>query len=193
MELDTIIKKRKSVRDFTKKKPSWKSILEAIDAANQGPFAGNHNYFKFIIIEEKDTIKKLAKIAEQPWISQSSILLIVCSDDTHLENLYGERGRIYSRQQAGAVIQTILLKLVDFSLSACWVGAFTDEIIKQSLKIPQHIQIEAIIPVGYEDKKEKQQKPRKKELENSLYWEKWGTTHRPPLFKEPKDEMALTS
>ncbi len=193
MKFDSLIKKRKSVRAFTKKKPSWKLILDAIDAANQCPFAGNHNHFKFIIIEEKETIKKLAKIAEQPWISQSSILIIVCLDDTHLENLYGERGRVYSRQQAGAVIQTLLLKLVDLSLSACWVGAYTDEIIKQTLKIPQHIQIEAIIPVGYENPRERQPKPRKKELENSLYWESWDKTHRPPLFKEPKDDAALTS
>ena len=191
MEFDYVIKKRKSVRTFTGKKVSWKSAMDAIEAANHSPFAGNHNNLKFLIIEDKETLNKISELADQHWISESSILILVCSDDTHLENLYGERGRVYSRQQAGATIQTILLKLVELNLSACWVGAFSDEIIKQNLKIPQHIQIEAIIPVGYEDTKAKKSKPRKKELEHVIYWEKWGEDKRPPFFEEPEDKYSL--
>jgi len=120
MEFDSVVKKRKSVRSFLAKKPSWKTVLEAIDAANQSPFAGNMNNLKFLIIEEKETIKKLAKFAEQHWISQVGIVVLVCSDETHLENKYGERGRIYSRQQAGSAIHAFLLKLADLNLSACF-------------------------------------------------------------------------
>ncbi len=193
MEFNAIIKKRKSVKAFISKKPSWKFILDAIEAANQNPFAGNHNNLKFLIIEEKETINRIAKLAEQTWISESNILVLVCSDETHLENIYGERGRVYSRQQAGAAIQTLLLKLVDLGLSACWVGSYKDEIIKEILKIPQHIQIEAIIPIGYENKKAQSKKPGKKELENTIFWEKWENERRPPLFKEPKDPSAFQS
>jgi nitroreductase len=192
MEFDSVVNKRKSVRHFTKKKPPWKTIVYAIDAANQGPFSGNHNPLRYIIVEEKPAIKTLAKMAEQPWIADSPVIIIVCSDDKHLEDIYGERGRVYSRQQAGAAIQTLLLKLSDSKLSACWVGAYSDEIIKQTLKIPQHIQIEAIIPVGYENPREKIPKEQKIELENTLFWEKWNQTNR-TKFKEPKDSMALSS
>lgn len=191
MEFSALIRKRKSVRSFLAKKPSWKAVLEAIDAANQSPFAGNMNNLKFLIIEEKKTIKKLAKFAEQPWISQAGILILICSDETYLENKYGERGRVYSRQHAGSAIHAFLLKLTDLALSACWVGAYADELIKESLKIPQHIQIEAIIPIGYEDKKYSEAKPEKKELENVIYWEHWNNDMRPTIFKEPDDELAL--
>lgn len=191
MEFNSLIKKRKSVRSFAAKKVSWKAALDAIEAANQGAFAGNHNHLKFVIIEEKETIKKISQLSDQPWISQAPILILVCSDDLHLENLYGERGRVYSRQQAGSAIQTMLLKFVDLGLASCWVGAYADDVLKEALKIPQHIQIEAIIPFGYENKKESTEKPRKKELENAIYWEEWENEQRPPLFKEPKDPHAL--
>jgi len=191
MEFDSVVKKRKSVRSFLAKKPSWKTVLEAIDAANQSPFAGNMNNLKFLIIEEKETIKKLAKFAEQHWIPQAGIVVLVCSDETPLENKYGERGRVYSRQQAGSAIQAFLLKLTDISLSACWVGAYADELVKESLKIPQHIQIEAIIPIGYENKKSSEAKLEKKELENVIYWGHWNNDMRPSLFKEPDDELSL--
>jgi len=191
MEFDSIIKKRRSVRSFTSKKPSWKVALDAIESANHNPFAGNHNNLKFIIIEEEATIKKIADISEQPWISESKLLVFVCSDDMYLENLYGEKGRIYSRQQAGAAIQTILLKIVDLGFSACWVGAYIDEIIKESLRIPQHIQIEAIIPIGYEKKETKIEKPKKRTLDNVIYWETWKNEKRDNFFKKLKRDFDI--
>ena len=193
MEFDSVIKKRKSVNSFANKKPSWKAAIDAIESANQGPFAGNNNNLRFLIIEEEETIKKISKLSEQLWISQSQLLILICSDDTHLEDIYGDRGRIYSRQQAGSVIQTILLKLTDIGLASCWIGAYSDEILKETLKIPQHIQIEAIIPIGYENKTRAKSKPRKKSLDNSIYWENWENSKRPPVFKESRDPLAFRS
>lgn len=193
MQFDSVIKKRKSVRAFTKKKVPWRKIVDAVDTATQNPYAGNHNNIVCVIVEEKDMIKRIAKIAEQPWIEQSSTVITVCSNDVQLEDLYGERGRIYSRQQAGAAIQTILLKLIDSGLSACWVGAFSDDLIKQYLKIPRYLIIEALIPVGYENTREKQPKEEKIELEAALYWETWFTDKRPPLVKEAPSRRSLVN
>ncbi|MBM3233254.1 MAG: hypothetical protein FJY98_01670 [Candidatus Liptonbacteria bacterium] len=189
MDFDSVIDKRHSVRAFKNKKASWKLVLDAIDAANQGPFADNINPLKFLIIEEQSTIDKVSELSGQLWINESSILVIVCSDDTHLEHLHGQRGKRYSRQQSGAAINTFILKLTDLGLSSCWVGAFTDDLIKQHLKIPGHIEIEAIIPIGYE--KTKSNKRRKRPLENTLNWESWGSTKRPSLFNEDAPDPDL--
>ncbi len=184
MEFDTVIKKRRSVKEFKAKKASWKLVLEAIDTSLQGPFAGNHNFLKFLITEEPDIIKFIAKHCEQVWIAQVEILVLVLSDDKHLENIYGERGRVYSRQQAGAAIQTMLLKLVDLGLSSCWVGSYDDDAIRDKLKIPKNIQIEAILPIGYEDTKKQDEKKPKKALDTVLFWERWGMPRRPSIFEE---------
>jgi nitroreductase len=188
MDFDALVKKRKSVRNFTSKTPKWSDVLEAIDSSLQGPFAGNQNNLHFLIIEDEEKISKIAEHCSQRWIDEAKILVLICTDDTHLENLYGERGRIYSRQQAGAAIQTFLLKLVDLGLCGCWVGAYSDELIRSYLKIPQHIQIEAIIPIGYEKKVPSSKSSRKKKsLESSIFWERWDQRRRPSLF-EAKEE-----
>lgn len=191
MELDYDIIKRKSVRNFKDKPVSIKDVLKAVEAGNQGPFAGNMNHFKYIIIENKDNIKKMANIANQHWIAEAQTIILMMSDDRHLEAMYGERGRVYSRQQAGATIQTILLKLVDLGLSACWVGAYSDELIKQNLGIPGHMQIECMIPVGYEKPERGAVKPRKKPLHTSMYWEVWERSRRPVLLREKPDRYSL--
>jgi len=182
MDFDSVVKKRKSVRTFTGKKASWKDVLHAVDAAIQGPFASNQNNLKFLIVESKDMIDEIADLCEQDWIKDSGILVVLCSDDEYLEDIHGEHGRVFSRQQSGAAIQTLMMKLTDLGLGSCWVGAYDEGAIRDKLGIPSERQIEAIIPVGHERIKEA--KKHKKKLENVLYWEKWGDNKRPQLFKE---------
>src|SRR3989338_2394730 len=189
MEFDSVIKKRHSVRSFKDKKASWKDVLEAIDSTISCPFAGNQNNIKFIIVENPETIKKIAKLSEQSWVEDSGIVVVVISDNRHLEKLYGDRGKIYTRQQAGAAIQTFLLKLIDLGLGACWVGAFPDELLEQLLKFPSHMRIEAVIPIGYEKPEKLKPETRKQVLENLLFWEEYDQQKRPALFKEHKGGM----
>lgn len=183
MDFDKIISKRTSVTSFTSRVPSWKDAMLAIDAALQGPFAGNKNNLKFIIVESKNTINKLAKHAEQDWIADSRLAIVVLSDDSVLEDMYGERGRVYSRQQAGAAINTIILKLVDLGLASCWVGAYDDSLVRDALKVPNKFQVEAIIPIGYPTSKSPKKK-RKVSLSAAVNWEEFGMIRRPTATEE---------
>jgi nitroreductase len=185
MDFDTVIKKRKSTRSFKSKKPRWDHILEAIEAALLAPSEGtvSTHHLKFVLVEDPNRISKLTKLSDQSWIAQSQFLIVVVSNDIHLENLYGERGRIYSRQQAGAAIENLLLKLTDMGIDSCWVGEYKDERVRQLLKIPSHFQIEAIIPIGFGSPEKKVPHKKKKKLETHIFWENWFTTRRG--LKEP--------
>jgi len=186
MDFDKVIEKRKSVRDFTGKVVSWKDILYAVDTAIKGPAAGGDLPLTFLIVEHAENIDKVAEQCEQDWIKNASIVVLVVSDDKHLENQYGDRGRVYCRQQAGAAINTMLLKLVDLGLGACWVGSYSDAKLRRVFDIPSNKQIEAVIPVGYESTSLKGTRGlrRKKRLVGSLNWEKWGKRRREPVFLE---------
>ena len=183
MEFDALVAKRRSVRSFKKKPANWRDIVEAVDSARNIPLAGNDPTIRFLVVQDKEKIEKLARFSEQLWITEASIVIAVCSDDSMLEKQYGERGRIYSRQQAGAAIQTLLFKLVDLGLSACWVGSYDDNKIRCLLEIPAKIQIEALIPIGYE--RIAPSKKYKRSLKGITFWEKWDTQEIPPIFKEP--------
>ena len=100
---------------------------------------------------------------------------------------------MYSHQQCGAAIETFLLKLVDVGLSGCWVGSFADHHIKTTLGIPEDVNIEAIIPIGYERiEKGRSKRPEKPKIENAISWELWDTSRRRPLFVEPKPLDIMT-
>lgn len=166
MELDKAIKSRKSTRRFSNKKPNWRDILECIDAMRYTPMAGNNFILKFILIDDKEKIQRISECAQQPFIAETDYVLVVYSNPSRTLNSFGEKGKIYSKQQAGAAIQNFLLKIEEKSLATCWIGHFVEEQIKDELKIPKTSNIEALFPIGYEFKRKK--KERKIKLDNVL-------------------------
>jgi len=179
MELDKAIKSRKSVRKFKDQKSDWRDIIECIDSARYAPMAGNNYSLKFILVDDKEKIQKLADAAQQPFIAQTQYVVVVCSNPSRTINAYEERGKRYLRQQAGAAIQNFLLKIEEVGLSTCWIGAFVDYLVKETLQIPNNIDVEALFPIGYEYKKTRTRKI-KTDLDNILYFNKYGNRKMNP-------------
>ena len=174
MELDKAICSRKSVKKFSKKKTDWRKIIEAIDSARYAPMAGNIFSLKFILVSDKEKIQQLSKASEQEFVGDAQYVVVVCSNPSRTLNAYEERGENYLKQQAGTGIQNFLLKLNDFGLATCWIGHFVDDKIKNILKIPKEINVEAFFPIGYESGIAKTKQKRKIELDQVLFFEEFG-------------------
>ncbi|MCK5624443.1 nitroreductase family protein [Candidatus Pacearchaeota archaeon] len=172
MDLDKIIKNRRSVRKFKSKKPDWRDILDCIDSMRHTPMAGGNFTLKFILVDDKEKIEKLSEAAQQDFISQAQYVLVVCSNPSRTVNAYEKRGETYCRHQAGAAIQTLLLKITEAGLATCWVGHFIDEQVKRILRIPENINVEAMFPIGYELKKPVTRKV-KSDLDTALYFNEY--------------------
>ncbi len=181
MKTQDAIESRTSIREFSNKPVKFGEVLEAIDAANHAPFAGNINNLKFIIVGENANKQMLAEHAQQYWISDSSWVIIVCSEEKKLLQLYDERGKNYAKQQAGAAIENMLIRLTDLGLASCWIGSFADKTIKAQFEIPDTWEIEALIALGYP--KNKTKKPtRKVSLETKIFWDKWNEKKKPQKY-----------
>lgn len=181
MDLDKAIKERHSVRRYKTKKPDYEKILQAIQAAINGPLAGNIPTLKFILVSDKEKIQQLAEAAEQDFVATAHYVVAICSNKTNCIRSYEEKGEIYFRQQAGAAIENFLLKITDLKLSTCWVGAFSEKMVKRILKIPDNIILEAFFPIGYE--LGHAQKKAKQSIESVLYFETWGNEYMRPIRK----------
>ena len=180
MKLNEAIHSRKSVRKFKSKKPDWRDIIECIDAARYAPMAGNNYTLKFILVDDKEKIQKIAEAAQQQFISRAQYVVAVCSDTSRTTNAY-EKGEIFCKQQAGAAIQNFLLKIQEKGLATCWVGYFVEKLVKEALKIPENINVEALFPIGYEFEKSRTRKI-KIDIDRILYFNKYGNKK----MKNPK-------
>jgi nitroreductase len=183
MKFDEVIEKRQSHRNYAGKKVDWKYVAEIMEAGRKAPMAGNIFTVRFMVVTDGDKIAKIAQAAVQEFIQKASWLIIVCSENKRIDNAYSERGLKYSRQQAGAVIENMLLKITDLGLASCWIGAFDDEAVKSILNIPSDIEVEAIIPVAYGTKFVGESKRKKTALNDLVYFDKWGNRLMKPLHK----------
>ena len=181
MKVDEEIKQRKSVKKFSSKKPDWRDIIECIDSARYSPSAGGYSTLKFIIVSDKEKIRQIAEACQQDFVSEVSYIVVVASDSAKTKKSFGERGETYVKQQAGAAIQIFLLKVEEKGLDSCWVGHLAEGQIKRELKIPAHMNVEAVLPVGYEFKKEKPN--RKIDLDQILFFESYGNKRMKPVKK----------
>lgn len=172
MDVDSAIKSRKSVRSFKDKKPDWRDIIDCIDKVRFSPSAGKNFTLKIILINDKGKIQKIANAAEQPFIAEAQYVVVIYSDPSRLISLFENKGKTYSRQQAGAAIENFLLAIGDKGLSTCWVGHFDENMIKKELKIPDKMELEAVFPVGYESGKTA--KRDRINLDNILYFNEHG-------------------
>ena len=169
MQLDKAIKERHSVRKYSSKKPNWRTIIEAIDSVRYAPMAGNNFTLKIILVDEKDKIQKIAEACQQNFVGQAHYLVVFCSEPSRVINAYAGAGRVYLRQQAGAAIQNFLLKAEDLGLATCWVGHFLEDEVKSALKIPEGVDVEAILPIGLEYEKPRTRRA-KIDIDNILYF-----------------------
>ena len=191
MELDKSIKDRRSVRKFKSKKPNWRDILDCIDSMRYTPMAGGNFTLKFILVDDKEKIEELAKAAQQDFISQTQYVLVICSNPSRTVNAYEKRGEIYCKQQAGAAIQTFLLKITEAGLSTCWIGHFIDEQVKRTLRIPEKINVEAMFPIGYEFKKPVTRKI-KSDLDNALYFNEYKKKQMKKVRKPEGERIGIS-
>lgn len=179
MKVDDAIKSRKSVRNFSDRKPDWRVIIDCIDSMRFAPTAGKNFTMKIILVSDRGKIQKIAKAAEQDFIAKAHYLVVAYSDPTRLSNLFGKRADIYLKQQAGAAIENFLLAIHDRGLATCWVGHFDEDQIKLALKIPNNMEVEAVFPVGYE--LGKSPKKDKIELDRILFFD----AHKTKKMKSP--------
>lgn len=180
MELDKAIKERHCVRSFKKTaKVDYRSIINIVEAGLHAPSAGNFPCTKFIIVQDKEKIKELANAAQQSFVGDVDFVIVVCSDKKFLEKSYYERAKMYSRQEAGACIENMFLKITDLGLATCWVGAFSDETVKRILRIPDDVDVEALLPIGYEMGKSKQRT--KPNIDSVLFFDTYKNKFMKPL------------
>ena len=185
MKLRDAIEKRTDVKRFDLKKPNWRGIVRAIDAARFAPSAGNHFAARFILVSDENVIEKLEAASQQSFIGKAKYVVVVISDNKELVRSYGERGKIYARQHTGAVIENFLLALEEEKLVTSWVWYFVDEQVRRVLGVPENMNVEGIFPVGKKTKVAGKEK-RNAKLENILYFEKFGNNKMVGMTKKSR-------
>lgn len=133
INLENLIKSRRSVRKWSKDEVDNELIIKAIDCAQWAPSSCNRQAWYFLVLSRKGDFNVLKKITNQSFFENAN-KLIVCFVD--MQN-YSTSEYSYAFLDMGASIQNLLLELHNLNLGACQFGIKQTQNNKNFFKVIQ--------------------------------------------------------
>jgi len=147
MDVSAAISQRYSARAYKATDVEENKLKMVLEAARLSPSASNRQDWKFIVVKNKETRKKLAKAAfEQSFIAEAPIVIIACGMEPSAMLACGQPMHTVDVSIACAYM---ILQAYELGLGTCWIGAFSEEEAKKILRVPEHIRVVAMTPLGY--------------------------------------------
>lgn len=141
---------RRSIRKYEDRPIEKEKIEKLLRAAMQAPSAANQQPWEFIVVQDKELLKKLSEASPySKMVASSGVTFVLLSR---------KEGLIFadcSPQDMGAAAENLLLEAVELGLGAVWLGIKPVEermdYVKNMFNLPENIEAFALIPVGYPD------------------------------------------
>jgi nitroreductase len=167
MNFSTLSQSRRSCRFFDSSPVTDDQLAVILKAGQWAPSPLNLQPWEFIIITEpeiKTQVRKIGEAARQEvidgggpswagkyemaFIEEAPVLIVVAVDPFKggLGDYFNQK---YGALQAGsACVQNIMLAAAELGFGSLWFTFFRPEKLKAALKIPGHLEIAAVIPIG---------------------------------------------
>ena len=145
MNLDQVIRDRRSIRNYTTKPLEEELLLQIIDAGRWAPSACNDQNFHFIIIKEKETFDTILAYGAASFIKNINTAVLVLYKNTGMNQEYKDYV-----QSGAACVQNMLLKAHSLGLGACWVCNLPSQTrMRKIFEIPSLYEVIALVTLGY--------------------------------------------
>ena len=143
MEVFDAVRTVLAVRQYQSKPVPPETVKRIIEAGHLTASANNRQPWNFILVDDKETISKLAALATTgPYISQAPMVIVVAVENNRFGLSDGSRA-----------IQSMILTAWSEGVGSNWVGFAGMTQIRPLLNIPDTLDVIAILPMGYPAKK----------------------------------------
>ena len=153
--MDTIqtILKRRSIRRYTDQKANEETIHKILDCGMSGPTAVNKRDWAFIVVDDKDLLKKWSEVCDRAAhiVKDAAFCVLICGD---MERALEKKKEFWIID--GSISgQNMILAATDLGLGSVWLGVWpVEERIKnhqEFFHLPDTIIPHSIIAFGYPD------------------------------------------
>jgi len=171
MDVFEAVKTRRSVRKYDSREVEEDKLMRIIEAARLAPSASNRQEWRFIIVREGGTRRRLSEAAKgQSMVAEAPVVIACCAETDGHEMTCGQK--CYPIDVSIA-IDHMTLVAVEEGLGTCWVGAFHEDKVKDILNIPSDIRVVELLVLGYPVSPLKEEKKPRLEIDKIMFMEKW--------------------
>ena len=172
MDVYQCLRSRRTVREYKPDPIPQELVRKILQAGRWAPSSSNTQKWHFIVVQDRDTLAALGKIATHgPFIGQAPLAIAVVMDDAPRPQL-----------DAGRALQQMELMAWSEGVGMCFVGVREEDqqqAIKKLLGIPETMELITLLPFGYRAEGPKGPGTPRKPMEDIVHWERFGENMGP--------------
>jgi nitroreductase len=139
-----LVKKRRSIREYTDQPLSDSEIRALLEAAMAAPSAHNCQPWEFILVQRQDLRRQLAETHSWSYMcADAPVVFVICGDEQRSDHWV---------QDTSAATQNLLLAATGLDLGAVWVGVYPrlqrEAHVRSVLGIPAELRVLCLVAVG---------------------------------------------
>lgn len=164
MEVFEAVRTLLAVRKYQNKPVPPEIVRRIVEAGRLTGSSMNRQPWHFIVVENRDTLRKLGAFAKTgPYIAQAALAIVVAIERT-----------TFSISDASRAIESMVLTAWSEGVGSNWVGFRGLDEVKSLLTIPDELDVLAIIPFGYPAQPIGKGKKKRKLLSEVAHLERFG-------------------
>ena len=149
MEVFEAIRKRNSIRAYSDKPVPEEKLLAVLEAARLAPSGRNSQAWKFIVVRDVELRQALGRATGgQAHVYAAPVIIAAVATDP--ESLM-PCGIIAYPVDLAIAIDHMTLAALELGLGTCWIGAFSQEKVKEILGVPEQYRVVSLLTLGYAD------------------------------------------
>ena len=157
---------RTSIRTYQDRDVEGDKIDILMKAAMAAPTGKNTQPWEFVVVKDREILDQMAEgLPYAKMLTTTRQAIVVCGDSIKSHYWYLD---------CSTAAQNILIAAQSLGLGAVWTAAYPYEdrmsVIKEAIKLPDHILPLCVIPFGYP---EAPQAPKKKYKASKVHWDRF--------------------
>lgn len=153
------------VREFSSQNISAEIKSKILEAARLTGSGLNTQHWRFIVVEEKKNLKKLAEDSTTGgWVSGANFAVIVLTNPRHKFHMI----------DAGRVVQDMQLAAWNYGVVSCLFTGIQDEKLRSDFGIPKDLTPTIIVGFGFSAKQISGKRKNRLPPDELVYYEKYG-------------------
>jgi nitroreductase len=139
MEAFEAVRTMLAVREYEDRPIPEELVRRIVEAAWLTASSMNKQPWHFIVVEDRDTLKRLGQLVSTgPYIAQAALAIVVAIEESR-----------FSVSDASRAIQSMMLTAWSDGVGSNWAGFLGLPEVKSFLDIPDEMTVLAVVPFGY--------------------------------------------
>ena len=163
-----VIRKRYSCRAYQERSIEQDKLDSILEAARLAPSARNMQDWRFVVVTDSQTKRRVAEVTNQPDVfAKAGAIIAACSNSDYVMRC----GQAIGPIDVSIALEHICMQATELGLGTCWIGSFDTEKVRTILGIPADIAVIELMTVGYPA--DSRPEPKREPIEKIVSYESW--------------------